>query len=389
MLSGSVLNNDTSILFHAQLQSGQFGVFQVPMTYNGESKPTIDGGVPLLLIKQGDLLGSSVVVGDIGSAALSNGGFFSTCAVVITVPSENGSPLAPQLNGTPMLWHNGSGQFEAIVKHNDETPTGGRFGAKMGDVAINASNDILLVADYHDEQPNGYSDLAQGLFLLDGGTSSSQGSLVQRTGGETPGANGGGINQIGICDLDDDGGVVFQAFSRGGVGATGAAAPVQSCVMGARAGRRPALIAGSLSGGGSNGGNVYLGPRIHKNDHTQVVHTDPAATQQTLFFNNRPVLSTGAHSPLGKMVNGVGPGSVTNGLTHFVVTVEDGMELIVSNGDTQKTILKYGDKIANSTNQIRGIVHGYHSDQADNFGRIVFIGEFEDGSQSVVVGIPI
>ncbi|RYG46954.1 hypothetical protein EON79_08720 [bacterium] len=373
-LTGGVMNNTSTILFYAEKSSGAAGIFQISMDYSAETPRIID--VPSVLMEQGQMLSDSVQVEKINSAALNDLGESSACAVVAF--AKNDLSVEPRLRGTPAVWQADGADFERIVSLGSPTPVGGKFGANLGDVSINDDGDILLVASYSQDTDQGIH-LAQGLFQLRNGQSDS-GVLLGTTGGMTGGGTGGANStpsKFGICDFDNRGNYVAQTFYNDS--ATVRSGGVTARITGGSRGR-------NLQAVSANVGNTYFGPRVDGGTHTSVIHLND--TQHALYYNGNELTRTGGQSPQGRLIHAVGPGSVSNDVTHFLVMVDNGMELVVSNGSAQKTILKYGDLVANSDKQIRGIVHGFHADQADADGRIVLVGEFEDGSQSVVVGIP-
>ncbi|RYG37500.1 hypothetical protein EON81_06555 [bacterium] len=373
MLMGGVLNNDSTILFYARKRSGAMGLYQISVEYGGDGPRIVD--IPTVIMEQGQVLPGGIPISTIGSASLSNEGPYSTCAAIVTGTADHGRGV--ELRGTPCLWTNPDGDFAPLVVPNSPTPDGGRFGAHLTDVSINKNGDILLVAEYSREDEDRIR-LPQGVFKLSGSGTSSQGQLLGKTGSLLQGS-GNGPSRFGICDYDSNGNFVVQGFSQNSLGAN--AKGVSARIFGAANHGSPRLLSGPP-------GTALMGPRIDNGTHTAVMHVEGSHTDHALYYNNNLVTRTGASSPTGSRIIGIGPGSVSNDITHFLITVENGMELVVSNGSDQRTVLKYGDRLANSPQQIRGIVHGFHADQADSGGNIVFIGEFEDGSQSVVVGMP-
>ncbi len=391
-LGGGVTNNDASILLHGQDVSGAIGLYRIDLQYNGAAAPSVPTSALLLQTGQSvPARPSTKVVDRIYAAAINNQGLFSSFAVVIGAQED-----------TPTVLVNpNQGGFEPLVNHLDPTPNAGTFGAQFSDLAINDNNDLLLVADYYTESV-GSTDLAQGLFLLEGSQASNQGMLVTRTGNMVP-STADSIARFGICDLDNGGNFVAQVFADtstpGDMSAllarVAAPLPMRSGVVRgvAHDPSAPARLVAGMPGRqraalGEVLGNVILGPRITNGIDTAVVHPTPAS--MILYYNGKSIVQTGDPSPSGDTVMGIGPASVApNGLAHFLEVTGSGMELVVTNGVEQKTILKYGDTLANSPAHIAAIVHGYHSKQSDTMGRIVFVGEFDDGTQSVVVGIPV
>ncbi|MCW8874933.1 MAG: hypothetical protein OQK27_04195, partial [Gammaproteobacteria bacterium] len=75
-----------------------------------------------------------------------------------------------------------------------------------------------------------------------------------------------------------------------------------------------------------------------------------------------------------------------DGLLFFLLTLESGFEICVTNGKDTATILASGQQVGDR--RIVTATLGYHSDQADREARLAFYAEFDDGSNAVVVGVP-
>lgn len=389
-LSGGVTNNDSIIFFHGLRNTGQNAIYELDMSYNGTNLPTFSDSA--VRLSEGDVLGDGNQVDKIHSASINNQGVFSNVAVVIETSGTAYNPV-PSSQGTGVVYvdyADGNG-LTSFIGLQTPTPNGGTYGAHFGDIAINDNLDVLIVADYT-LRSNQTNVLQQGVFLLPGATSPSQGSLLATASSAAPGQTAL-ANRFGLIDMDNQQNYVVQAFGAPSApGSRNASTFYSSGVLGGRGAGDPQFLVGAPQFGRAVGdttsGNVYMGPRVTGGNYSAVVHTSDSTTN--LVFNDTTVISSGATTPTGDTVGTVGPASVTSdGLIHFLVTTTNGMELIVSNGVESKTVLKNGDMLANSSQPIVAIVHGYHSDQVDTSGRIVFIGEFADQSQSVVVGIPV
>ncbi|RYG46827.1 twin-arginine translocation signal domain-containing protein [bacterium] len=389
-LSGGVFNNDATIVFHGNRSTGQNAVYTLQLQYNGSAAPTIvDSSI---LISEGDTQ-AGLPVTKLISASVNNGGLFgpSFGSVVAAVETE-GNPYGTVANnaGTPavLLSPNG-GNFERVVGHYDPAPGGGNFGAHFGDVAIDENNNIVVVSDFSRNTPQGVV-VSQGVFYLPNGMTPAQGTLLAETAA-TGSTDSSLPVRFGRVDFDNGGNFLVQAFAPDSSGLRDAKGGkvVRSGVLAGKVGHAPELLAGTMGNRRSrysSGGNVIMGPRIRNNVASVVTHTSD--TSMTLNVGGTTLASTGGQSPNGNTIISVNPASVSsNGLAHYLVTHATGVELIVSNGTQQKTILNYGDSVSGTP--IQGVVHGFHSHQSDSQGRIVLVGEFADGSQSIVVGIPV
>jgi hypothetical protein len=318
-------------------------------------------------------------VDKIGSAAMNNLGPYSTLAVVLT-----GLPGSSPQFGIPALWqHRAGGSVEALVKVLDPTPNNGRFGAHLGDVAINMAGDIMICADYT-QVSNGMQNNQQGAFVLTRGVASNVGSLLSQTGANVQGSSQL-PSRLGLCDMDEYGNYVVQAFYSRQSSSRGGDVQTRSGLLGGSGLGPPRVLDGAGSGRGAQG-DLFLGPRVANANYSSVIHHTP--TQQTLQMNGNFVTRTGDPSPAGQTINGIGPATVgLTGLLYYMVTTTADMELNVSNGVSKSTLLRYGDTIQGGP-AIQAIVAGMLADQVDSQNRIVFTGEFADGSQSIIVGIP-
>jgi len=394
--SGGVMMNDSNVLVHALRTTNSNALFQLTMNYSGDAFPTIGSG--LSVAAEGDFTPEGRLVTRLMAADVNNQGVDSTVAMIVGFdgPAPTGSP---NTEGTNRLYVGpGLDSAYALVNTGDPTPNGGYYGAHFTDVSINDNTDIMLVADYA-KSPNeqGARHLAQGVFYLPGASGSDQGSLEVENPFQLPGTNQI-ARRFGLCDLDNSANYVLQTFAtpNSGGGPEVAGGRYASGVLTGRVGSRPGFHVGAAGMGtpraGTMPGNVYMGPRVRGNNVTSVVHvTDD---DHVLYYNNKPIAASNAALANGGLVAmGVGPASISDqGHIHFVTVTTDGVQLNMSNGGETRTILTSGTTIPGSGNPLAklvAIVHGYHSAQVDSQGRVVFIGDFDDESQSVVIGIPI
>jgi hypothetical protein len=140
----------------------------------------------------------------------------------------------------------------------------------------------------------------------------------------------------------------------------------------------------------STTGTIHFGPRINADGHVAtVIHI----TDRTMLLTvgNDEIIQTGDTTPRGWIVSGIGgPVLGADGLVYFVAASEGKEELIVSNGSHAATILETGRKLfGENSPTLLTIAFGYAKEQADNEGRLVFIGEFDDGTLSVMLGVPL
>ena len=134
-------------------------------------------------------------------------------------------------------------------------------------------------------------------------------------------------------------------------------------------------------------GAIKYGPRIGASNNAAFVnHVND--NHQVLHYNGKQVVEIGSVTPLGNIIASLSAPVVgSDGLLYYQASTDKGLELMVYNGPELRTILSKDDLVDGSV--LRSFFHGFLPDQVDSSGRIVLTGDFEDGSTSIVIGIPI
>jgi hypothetical protein len=266
----------------------------------------------------------------------------------------------------------------------------------------------MVVSHFIDQE----EDAEIGLFHLPGTEDSDKGSLILQTGDLIPQTDTPIVN-FGLVDIDDDGEYVAQVEGDvpnrkgrlprrpGPDTAEGDAEPIR---RGSR--RRPpstALVRGNVRAQAGRStvaaasrrmveaeapvrGECIFGPRVSDEDTACTIHRNDKV--QVLTLNGRPIARSDHHSPLGDRIRAVSaPVLSPDGVVFFVLVTGDGIELCMSNGLREQTILSRGDRIEGLP--VNTILHAFHSQQADKAGRIVFTAEYEGRPNAIVVGIPV
>lgn len=403
-LAGGITNNDGILLFNA-VESGSSdpttgirGVYTVNIGYNGSNQPSLGGGTTLLRV--GDQQ-AGFIVDKIYNSAMNNQGPTTTDCHIVS--AKNDSP-------TVLMNPQGTG-LAPFIANLVQGPNGITFGGHYTDLDINDNGDLLLTADYSTSNvsvppnfnsfPVATAKIAQGLFIFPGAANivdTTQGTLLQATGDNMPGTNTP-ISRLGLIALDNKQNYVCQVFANDQTQGAGRGEQrlMMASVVAGNARTRAHLLAASPYVGGrattSVPGDTYMGPRINNAVTLVCVSTSPTATQlcYTADGVTTTLAQTGGTSPTGALINNCGNGVVDqNGLAYYVLVTPNGTELVVSNGVQSKTILKTGDSIPNvSGKTVYSIIQGTHSNQTDSQGRFAFVIDFNDGSQSIVVGIPL
>jgi hypothetical protein len=391
---GVMINDHGEIVFHAQDTNGAYGVYELTMDYGGDI-PAVIGARSV--VRQGETLPGGKVVDSIRRGATNKHGNF---AAVIQTEDTPGVYLQREKK-----------ELEPIIEFLDPAPEGmGHYGAAFGDIDLHDDDDMLVVAHFVDVE----HDAEIGLFHLPGSIDSDRGRAILQTGDlipetETPIAN------FGIVDIDDGGEYVAQlqghkkrkkgrkrrkkagkrdvdrmstsitdddddrdgvtAVVRGNVNAPAARAAVAATsrrmVDGA-----PARVRGE----------TVFGPRVGDDDTALTIHRRD--TVQVLTLNGQTITRSKARSPLGARIRAVSaPVLSPDGILYYLLITRLGLELCMSNGVDERTILARGDQIEGLP--VNNILHAFHSQQADEAGRIVFAAEYEGRPNALVIGVPV
>lgn len=387
-ISGAVMMNDHSeIIFHAENTSGGFGVYELAMDYGGTA-PAVAGARAVM--QQGDTLPGGLTVDSIRRGTTNASGNFAAVVQTGDTPS-----VVLQREKTP---------FEPVIEFLDPAPNGtGLYGGAIGDIDLHDDDDLLVVSHFVDEE----DDAEIGLFHLPGAVDSDQGALVMQSGDLIPGTETPIVN-FGLVDIDDDGDYIAQLEGfiprkkrfRPGTGS--AASTASASNSGERSGvsavvhgnvYAPAARAGIASASrrmveanAPARGECIYGPRVSDDDVACTIHRRD--TVQVLTLNGDVITRSDRHSPLGARIRGVSaPVLSPDGIVFYVLITKLGLELCMSNGLEERTILARGDLVEGLA--VNAIFHAFHSQQADAAGRIVFTVEYENGQTSIVVGVPV
>jgi hypothetical protein len=138
-------------------------------------------------------------------------------------------------------------------------------------------------------------------------------------------------------------------------------------------------------GGPGQGESIY-GPRIGRRAVTS--HITQVDSDLILFRDELPIARTGGNSPGGAVIHTVMPAVINGGgLTFFQLVTDRGLELCVHDGLRPALLLQRGDLV--DGRPLDTVALGFHTTQADNLGRLVCYGQFADGQEAVLLGIPV
>lgn len=386
-IPGSVMiNNAGEVYFYGMDQTETNGFYELLIDFNG-SRPTVEQ--MRKVVREGDVLEDSKEVVQINMADTNRHGSFAA-----TVQTHD--------NLTSLYLERGKQGLEPIAGFLTTLPGGGgKFGASFGDLDLHDNDDILIVSHF---SPSDTVQGHQGLFHLPFGEVNQQGCIVASTRDQIPGTDSY-LAGIGLIDMHDNGNYIMQAYGSNTSqllqtasmpsGSMDAVAP--STLMGGNVKYPSSTILKSASPALSMDrtsalievpiGEIKYGPRIGATNNPAAI-INVTDNHQVLLYNGKRIVEVGSRTPLDDViVSFSAPVVGHDGLLYFQASTDAGLELMVSNGPALMTILARDDLVDDSV--LKSFFHGFMPDQVDSSGRIVFTGDFEDGSTSIVIGIPI
>lgn len=387
-IPGTVTINDRNeVYFYGLDQTNTNGFYEVQVDFDSSRPKVVQ---KRKVVREGDELKDKKVVSQINMADTNDHGSFA--ATIQTGDNLSSLYLEREKQG-----------LEPIAGLRTPLPGGGgKFGGNFGDLDIHDNNDILIVSHF---APSDTAQGHQGLFHLPGGEVNQQGRIVASTRDSIPGTDGF-LTGIGLIDMHDNGNYVMQAYgsnssqlmqtTRKSAGIMDAVASSMLISGNARnqfskvlksASPSLKMVRKSVGMEDIAVGEIKYGPRIGAgNNAAYVNHIND--NHQVMNYNGKQVVSVGSVTPLGATIVSLSAPVVgSNGLLYYQASTDKGLELMVYNGPELRTILSKDDIVDGSV--LRSFFFGFMPDQVDSSGRIVITGDFQDGSTSIVIGIPI
>ncbi len=391
-LPGAVRINDLGeIIFHAGDRQGltreglAMGVYELLADFSGE-RPRLQQFRQV--VRQGDLFANGKEVLTVGLAGLNHHG---TIACKLQMNNQRTESIYLERQ---------HGLLEPVVEYLTPLPgnSGGRFSASLGNFDIYHNDDLMVSSHYFSEDAE---EAGEGLFHLPGGQVDGSGRLLLSSGDMVPdsahvidrvglfegeGLTGSYVVQVHTspayqdAQADSSSSTSRTAVITGNVRDTG---PGSQKLLGLprTAGEKSAIV----------DGNTYYAPRVGDNGSTaRVIHL--SNDDMALLYNDRVLAATGGRTPRGRTISSFGgPVVGPDGLVYCVAFTDDGAaeELLVSNGAQVRSVLCSGDRLGASGARLLTIAFGLTRDQVDGEGRLVFIGEFDDHTLSVMAGVPV
>ena len=390
---GSAKINDLGeIIFHAGDRAGvtgaglAMGVYELQMEFSTAS-PLVAGFRQV--VRQGDLLSGNRKVAAVGLAGSNHQG---TIACKLRVDGDSTESIHMERQ---------TGEIEPVIEYLTPLPgtDGGRFGASLGNFDVGHNDDMLVSAHYFTD---GAEDSGEGLFHVPDGTVSDSGGLLLRAGEQVPDTTHV-ISRLGLFDgQTDDDDYVAQVHTVSGLNTsadTRSDSDIASLVVkgntrstGTDGLKRLTASKGTGTRATAISGNTIYAPRVGDNGSTAtVIHT--SANDMALVYNESVLLSTGDRTPTGGTIYSFGGPIVgPDGILYCVAFTDEGSaeELLVSNGAQIRSVLSSGESFGGTGGpKLISIAFGHSRDQVDGQGRIVMIGEFDNQTLSIMVGIPV
>ncbi len=384
----AMINDRGQVVVYAYDETGALGAYKLSVDF-GAGAPTL--AQVAKLVRQGDPMGDDEVArlrvgsfNNVGSHASVLDLASGLCGVYVHRDETGLAPFVEPLSAVP----------------RSDMLTGEHFYGRFSEVDVDHDDTIVLSATYSTANEPLPQD---GVFAFPGGEVSDRGVLLHQEGMELPGGPET-VEGFGLLDVAGSNGhyavQVYGATTLGSGPGLGARRPTRTTatIVGnlRQPGARPSLRAASptavlspkyRASVGVTSGESHYGPRIGGGGLlAQVIHKTP--TEVGLYVDGHEVVATGALSPGGAVVKGLGGPVVSDdGLVHVVLFTEAGEELCLYNGSRLATILASG-QIAGGP-AITSIVYGTVPEMVDAHDRIVFFIQHEDRSRALVVGTPV
>ncbi|MBV9502722.1 MAG: hypothetical protein JO138_25400 [Acidobacteriaceae bacterium] len=313
------------------------------------------------------------------------------------------------------------GSWRRLIRFGDDAPDGSLYGGDFGDIALDDSENMLLVAATT-QAPASFQQAFSGsqALISTSVSGASQARVVLRTGDALP-YTSAAIQSVGLVDLAANNAFAAQVTGHlphaGPYSGTALiAGDTQARTSGLRlvAACPTVLTANSASLLHVSSGNTYLGARVDpQQDVTFVTHLSlfdasigSNGLEELGYFSERSY-RLGQTQPLAtneEVLSYNAPCIGNTGLVYVTQLLGDGTnQLIVSDGANSNVLLQSGDKIPGVSPggdlTITEIFFGQHATQVDAFGRLAFTAEFaidpnnlrdpNNFITALVIGIPL
>lgn len=390
------IHDNNQIIFHAGDTLGRsgsgltMGLYEICMDYGG-GEPRIEGVHKI--VRAGDTTTDGRTVLQVQLADLNTRG-----SVAVRLLNDDEQSYSLYLERSRRDGRSDDG-LQRLLGFRTPTPDPlFIFGAALGNFDLTCGDDLLVAAHWCEVQG---AATGESLFHLPFGVIDGDGTNLLTAGAAIPGTDRC-IGKIGLVQANDYGAYVAQVHTmpmdnatdgalengtvvltgsvadNGGYGATPVAASAEAALSTAT--RLSAITVAE---------SLHYGPRIGSDGKVALVAmiTDDIVH---LTSGGDTLAGTGHFTPTGMRIEGIGgPVPGPDGLVYFLARNGDTEELLVSNGYRTASLLKTGARLFVGGPVLTTIAFGYARKQVDSQGRLVFVGEFDDGSLSIMLGIPL
>jgi hypothetical protein len=381
---GTHLTGEGVLTFDARNGAGRSGLFQLGLDFGGE-RPRIEW--ERTVVRSGETLADGRVVKRL--EAMDVGASGNVAAVV-----QAAGPSDPTRHyGAGLYLEAGRDGLEPVVTAGDAV--GNRLAnGHLGDIDLDGADDLLIVLG-HAPAGDGI-DVGETLLHLPG--ASLSGARPVLASGEAVPATDHLVSDLGLIDRHASGHFTVQAATEPlNASLAGAQGPATGTAVVSGRLATPGdlrLTAGSNElGAGLHLGELRYGPRIGPGGDPFVILGGEGDAER-LVLGDRALLASGDPSPAGGNVLGFAPGAISaSGVGYYTLFSEaaDGtpsMALVATDGREHRVLLAGGDTLADGTSRVNSFLFGTTTKHVDPLERIVLICDFEDGSTSIVAGVP-
>lgn len=376
-LTGPTLINDRNqVLFAAQDTEGATGIYRYQLETDGY---LFEVSAMEEMVREGDTLSDGEVVRAVFAAATNDQG-----GLGMLIQTEDS-----RLNAVYTLQ---DGQLVPVAAYRTQVPgQDHRFGANISDITMANSGELLVVSHYTTE---GVSSPRQGLFYLPSGTLDSDTQILLTTPALISGSESL-LDHLGLSHSNRNGDYIIQvATHQNALTAEGAAPAARTVLVQGRVDQPadPELITTARvidhpAGQVTTSGEVIYGPRVDPGGRgAYVVHV--TGDDLELIWGDEVVAATGQTAMANWQVGSLAPPIVSPaGVLYYLLIGANQWQLIAYNGSTRRVVASLLDQIEGAS-----LVHmlwGLTTDQINSREMMVFMGEFSDDSQSIVLGLPI
>lgn len=378
------ISNNGILTFDAHDANKRRGIFQLGVDFNG-ARPRIDWE-SCSLIKGQTLVDGRVV---------------STCKTYdVDAAGRIAAVIDADLRHSEA--HYGSGLYVAQARSgfnpvllagqsfsDGSTQSAGIF----GDVAVSDGHVLTVAHHLPVGAAAGGSEVS--LLHLPGG-STQQGKLLMSAGTPVTGADHN-ISSFGLVDLNMHGN--FSAGLHGlpmGVQATASPESASSFNIAGHVGNPGDVLLSTASVGTVVNANIPIGeagygPRVGPQGQVFAVLDD--ADQMVLVRDGEVLRRSGEMSAQGELL-GLSPGSVgSDGVYYYTALLANGDQttstLYAYNGNEHVAIVSSGNVLSDGGAPVAQILFGTTTRHVDSESRLVCLCSFEDGTTSLVVGLPV